>query len=107
MIDDKNISKIENNYSRDETNSINNLHKDLRISIDSAKKSKLTNRTNKSNESKMTMNFLAVSREKNQKRQYFDWTNKPMLFINQNEVEPKRRTESMTQLPQVILRPQM
>ena len=92
-IEEKDISKIENDYSRDETNTINNLNKELSFSNASTKKSKAANK------SKMTMNFLAVSREKNQKRQYFDWTNKPMLFINQNEVEPKRHAESVEQLP--------
>lgn len=53
------------------------------------------------------MNFMAVSREKNQNRQYFDWTNKPMLFINQNEVEFIRHAESATQLPKSTLSSQM
>uniref|UniRef100_A0A7S3NHG2 Uncharacterized protein n=1 Tax=Euplotes harpa TaxID=151035 RepID=A0A7S3NHG2_9SPIT len=95
--DDKNISRIEDTNSRDETRSLHNLHRDLSFSLDPLKKSKITNST--ANQSKMSSNFLAVSREKNQKRQYFDWNNKPMLLINQNEIEPRKHIESHNELP--------
>lgn len=92
----KNDTKVENSYSHDGTVTFSQLPKDLTMSIDSHKRSRESNKTNTS---KMSMNFLAVSREKNQKRQYFDWNNKPMLLINSNEVEPKKFTESHNVLP--------
>ena len=84
-----------------------NFPNDLTINSDSGKRNKHNNtrgsaslNNTKANESKMTMNFLAVSREKNKKRAYLDWNDKPMLLINQNEVEPQKRgIESHAMLP--------
>lgn len=81
------MAKLDNSYSHDDTFSFDNFQKELTIATDSTKTK--NGRSNKSNASKMTMNFLAVSREKNQKRAFFDWNNKPMLLINQTEIEPK------------------
>jgi hypothetical protein len=72
------------------------ISKNLTVSDDlSQRRSKISN---SSNASKLSLHFKTVTREKNQKRAYLDWNNKPMLLINQNEIEP-RMIESHQVLP--------
>ena len=74
-------------YGDDGMFTFSQLPKDVSISDDhSHHRSRMSNN---SNGSKLSLHFKTVTREKNQKRAYFDWNNKPMLLINQNEIDPK------------------
>lgn len=91
----RNLHNLDHSYSQNTSLDLSRFPKDLTIITDGSKKELKPHHSH----SKMTMNFLAVSREKNKKRAYLDWNDKPMLLINQNEIQPMKDTISHGQLP--------
>jgi len=93
QLNEKNGVNLDNSYSQDGTVTFSSPNQNL------TGLSKTRSRQSKSNNlAKASLHFMTVSREKNQKRQYFDWSNKPMLLITQEENPPRKSIASQSKV---------